>query len=610
MTDSRKNEARLVQELKDLQARVAELEADYQELGSLQNSLRESESKFRLLAENVPGIIYMCRNDERHTILYLNDTSEELTGYPKGDFLENRRSLVELFHPDDTQAVIEDVNLAVAEKRPFHLVYRIKHRSGQWRWVEEFGTGVFDEDNQELLFLEGFLHDVTERKRAEQEQLSRLDRVQRQQAALVKLATHETVVGGDFDRATGTITEVAAEIMKTERVGVWLLDNDRRQLRCVDLFQRTGGTHTNGTILDMSDYPRYFSAVAADRSIDASDARGDPRTSEFADLYLEPHGIASMLDAPIRLGGQVIGIVCHEHVGSPRVWQTDEIAFAGEVADQVAQAIMSSDRRRAEEELARHRDRLEELVRERTAELEKSHQRLRRSERLASVGTLAAGIAQEIDNPLSAILMDAQLALRFLDQPSVCQQSLKHIGDQAKCCIRVVRELLQFAADRPAEKWSTNLNDVVLRSQEDTQADAEQHGVHITLELADSPPPVALNPAGIELVFVNLIQNAVQSCEDGGHVTIRTQATDDRIRAVVCDDGCGMSDGVKQHAFDPFYTTRQNAGGTGLGLSMAQRIVAEHGGTISIQSQPGEGTTIILDFPLTAAPTCAARAAR
>ncbi len=504
MTHSRKTESQLNEELKGLRARVAELETDYKELGDLQSSLRESERRFRLLAENVPGVIYLCRNDEQHSVLYLNDTSEELTGYPKEDFLENRRSLVALFHPDDAQAVIEDVNLAVAEKRPFHLVYRIKHRSGHWRWVEEFGTGVFDEDNQELLFLEGFLHDITEHKQFEQEQLGRLRRGQRQQAALVKIATHETVVGGDLEKASRTITEVAVEIMETERVGVWLLDNDGRQLHCVDLFERTAGTHAKGAVLDMSDYPRYFSAVTADRSIDASDARSDPRTSEFADAYLEPHGITSMLDAPIRLGGSVIGIVCHEHVGPPRVWQPDEIAFAGDVADQVAQAIMSSDRRRAEEELARHRDRLEVLVRERTAELEKSHGQLRRSERLASVGTLAAGIAREIDNPLSAILMDAQLALRFLDQPSISQQSLKHICDQAKCCARVVRELLQFAADRPAERWPTNINDVVLRSREATQSDAEQQGVGIVLELADDLPPVALNPAGIELVFVNL----------------------------------------------------------------------------------------------------------
>ncbi len=82
------------------------------------------------------------------------------------------------------------------------------------------------------------------------------------------------------------------------------------------------------------------------------------------------------------------------------------------------------------------------------------------------------------------------------------------------------------------------------------------------------------------------------------------------IRAVVSDDGCGMTDGVKRHAFDPFYTTRQNTGGTGLGLSMSQRIVAEHGGSISIQSQSGEGTTITLEFPLTAPSTCATLAAR
>lgn len=130
--------------------------------------LRESEQRFRTLADNVPGAIYMCRNDERYTMLYLNNQVEQMTGYPKSEFLMDRISFVELYHPDDIDLIYKEVDEAIAAKRPFHLIYRIKDRSGKWRWIEEFGVGVFDETGENLQFIEGFLHDITNRKTAEE----------------------------------------------------------------------------------------------------------------------------------------------------------------------------------------------------------------------------------------------------------------------------------------------------------------------------------------------------------------------------------------------------------------------------------------------------------
>jgi two-component system cell cycle sensor histidine kinase/response regulator CckA len=204
--------------------------------------------------------------------------------------------------------------------------------------------------------------DISQRKRVEQEQRGLLERTGRQQAAIVKLATHDAVASGDFPAAARLVTEVAADALNVERVGVWLLSEDRKQLRCADLFVRSAGAHSDDTVLETSDYPRYFEALSAGRAIDASDARTDPRTSEYTEEYLDPLGITSMLDAPIRLSGEVIGIVCHEHVGALREWQADEIAFAGEVADQVAQAMMNSERRKAGEALRQSEERFQQVA--------------------------------------------------------------------------------------------------------------------------------------------------------------------------------------------------------------------------------------------------------
>jgi PAS domain S-box-containing protein len=123
---------------------------------------------FRTLAENVPGVVYLCRNDETYSMLYLNRAARDVTGYPAGEFLAGRRSFVELFHPEDSLGIGPAVEQALAERRPFHLTYRLRHADGGWRWVEEFGQGILSGDG-ELLFLEGVIFDITKRRSLEAE---------------------------------------------------------------------------------------------------------------------------------------------------------------------------------------------------------------------------------------------------------------------------------------------------------------------------------------------------------------------------------------------------------------------------------------------------------
>lgn len=135
-------------------------------IAALEKANRElvaSEERFRMLADHIPGTIYLCRNDERYSMLYLNDAVETLTGYPKRDFLEGVVNFPDLYHPDDAASIRAQVDRALAQRQPFHLVYRLKHRSSAWRSVEEWGAGVFGSDEKPS-FLEGFLSDVTEGK--------------------------------------------------------------------------------------------------------------------------------------------------------------------------------------------------------------------------------------------------------------------------------------------------------------------------------------------------------------------------------------------------------------------------------------------------------------
>ncbi len=157
-------------ELGMLRARVAELEREREQHAKTQQALQRSEERFRLLAEHIPGVIYLCQNDERYSMLYLNDEVERLTGYPKEDFLDQSRSFVDLYHPEDADDIAPAVDAALSARRPFELVYRIKHRDGTWRWVHEVGVGVFRDDA--LAYLEGFLTDITDRTLTERRLLA------------------------------------------------------------------------------------------------------------------------------------------------------------------------------------------------------------------------------------------------------------------------------------------------------------------------------------------------------------------------------------------------------------------------------------------------------
>lgn len=150
-------------------ARRALLEVENRKQRRLaEESLRRSEQKYRALAENIPNVVYQCRNDSRYSFLYLNNAIENLTGYPKEEFLENGLSFFDLYHPDDLRTLFtpDESDMADINRGPFHVTYRIRHRAGVWRWVDEWGTGV-EGPNGEVEFLEGIMIDITERKQAE-----------------------------------------------------------------------------------------------------------------------------------------------------------------------------------------------------------------------------------------------------------------------------------------------------------------------------------------------------------------------------------------------------------------------------------------------------------
>lgn len=271
--------------------------------------------------------------------------------------------------------------------------------------------------------------------------------------------------------------------------------------------------------------------------------------------------------------------------------------------------------------LERYAEALEERVRERTARLLavnhhlvreiderkratdallQSEAQLRASERLASIGTLASGIAHEINNPVGAILAAAQLAQILRGDADAARQvdaALVDIVSEAKRCGDIVRGVLQFAREERTDKWACALRDLVFRSIRLTSAFAEQHGARLVPEVPEATPWVQANPTQLEQAIVNLVRNAIESGATTVRIALRAQPDEGTSTIQIQDDGMGISEADRLRILEPFYTTRRANGGTGLGLSVVHGIALEHGGSLAIESNGERGSSIVLRLP-------------
>ncbi|HLG42000.1 MAG TPA: GAF domain-containing protein, partial [Planctomycetota bacterium] len=208
------------------------------------------------------------------------------------------------------------------------------------RRVHERGAALED-------VLQRLKEEMLDREHREQRLRNREDRIRRQNHVLVELATRQLANPGNVIGALEGILEAAARTLEVARASIWLYDELRTKIRCVDLFERGPGKHSSGIELTAKSFPAYFKALEAERTIAADNARTDPATREFSELYLVPLGITSMLDAPIRLGGRCVGVVCNEHVGEGRIWGDEEQSFAASIADAISLAMEAGEREAA-----------------------------------------------------------------------------------------------------------------------------------------------------------------------------------------------------------------------------------------------------------------------
>jgi signal transduction histidine kinase len=247
------------------------------------------------------------------------------------------------------------------------------------------------------------------------------------------------------------------------------------------------------------------------------------------------------------------------------------------------------------------REGLEARLVEQEGALEQTLARVRSAERLATVGTLAAGIAHQINNPVGAILAAAQFELSAAEEgkglDAGARATLAAIEREALRCARIVRSVLQFARTDPGEVGEHDLNEIVESALAATEAYARRRDAAIDLKLDGKRLAVRGNAVELEQVFVNLIRNAIESRANGARVQVRVDATPEGSVVLVRDNGPGLSDEARRRLFEPFFTTKLHEGGSGLGLSVVHGILMTHGGDVEVVPTSPAGTCFRVTLP-------------
>jgi len=303
--------------------------------------------------------------------------------------------------------------------------------------------------------------------------------------------------------------------------------------------------------------------------------------------------VAHQISRPIRaMANAAKKIAGGDYSQKVEVHSDDEIGFLANNFNNMVSELVG-----AHQELRNWGETLERKVEQRTTELKAMQTHLIQSEKLAGVGKLAAGVAHEINNPLTCVLTNSSLILSDLPPDDPRREDLQTIVDETLRCRKIVKGLLDFARQTKPQKQTISLNKVAEDILSLVKNQASFQNISISAELDNGVPPVLADADQMRQVVLNIILNAADAMQQGGTLRVRSclETGSNRVMLKISDTGPGIPAEIQNRLFEPFFTTKKT--GTGLGLAIAYGIMERHKGELKLESSPGHGTTISVILP-------------
>lgn len=467
------------------------------------------------------------------------------------------------------------------------------------------------------------IHDVTAQER-------RRHMVKRLQSALTKLASQEAIYNGEKEEAFRLIARIAVEALAASRADLWLMNVDSTAIHQQEVCWEDGKAHRTAKQIEHHTCPAMFDCLKQGHDIVCPDITADARLDGLPAKSALDRQIKSVLLIPIKRGPRSIGGIFIAETKQHRHWREEEVSFVHYAADLIVRMLEAHDRQVAEEGLRNFNEVLDERVRHRTQELEEALETLRvaqdelvRSEKLASLGGLVAGVAHEINTPLGVALTSVTHLQDAVDQfgriyesGKIKRSDLEEFFEVSKetallvhrnldRAAHLIRSFRMVAVDQAMEdKRTLMLGQYVGEIVDSLKPTLRKKGVLVTLD-CKKDVQIKTVPGDLAHILTNLIMNAAQHAFKGRNAPasklVRTSVRKrgGYIYIDVADNGIGIAPEIKDKVYEPFFTTARAEGGSGLGLNIVYNTVYQKlRGKIEIEENEGGGTLFKIRFPI------------
>ncbi|HBB68037.1 MAG: hypothetical protein A2X28_01345 [Elusimicrobia bacterium GWA2_56_46] len=372
---------------------------------------------------------------------------------------------------------------------------------------------------------------------------------------------------------------LSTQILKADDVSIMLMDAEGR----LSVSATSGLSEETRGQARLTLGERVAGKVAKDRGPVIIDGPldKDPRFANIDSL----RDIRSAIVFPLLMEGRLLGVLNANRTVREMPFAASDLKYASVFCNQISQAI--------------HNATLYRELDNKVQEIQQMQSQLVEVEKLAAIGKLAAGVAHEINNPLTGIMGFAELMLQSEELSPSQREDVQSILEQSQRCRRIVQNLLQFSRRKKGNDETVNLGPLLEVGLQLMKYDLVRSKIEVIKQFPDDLPPVQGDPAQLEQVYLNLIANARHAMEGKKDGVLKISAAKEGSQVVLRfeDNGCGIPPENLRKVFDPFFTTKPVGQGTGLGLSISYGIVQQHHGTLRVESQVGVGTTFIISLP-------------